>query len=147
MLGRPGRISSALEIMLDGPIGAASFNNEFGRPNILGYFRTFEQQVAMNGRSALRGYHKPIMIAGGLGNIRRDHVEKLPISPGAKIIVLGGPALLIGLGGGAASSVGAGASSAGAGFCLGPAWQPEIQRGPGEVIDACWGLGADNRSR
>jgi len=142
--GRPNRISSALEIMLDGPIGAASFNNEFGRPNILGYFRTFEQQVAMDGRSPLRGYHKPIMIAGGLGNIRREHVEKLPIAPGAKIIVLGGPALLIGLGGGAASSVGAGASSAELDFASVQRGNPEMQRRAQEVIDACWGLGADN---
>ncbi len=107
-LGRPDRIASALDIMLEGPIGAASFNNEFGRPGIAGYFRSFEQRVPSDGRSALRGYHKPIMIAGGLGNIRRSHVEKAPVVAGARIVVLGGPALLIGLGGGAASSLGRG---------------------------------------
>jgi phosphoribosylformylglycinamidine synthase len=143
-LGRPDRISSALEIMLDGPIGAASFNNEFGRPNILGYFRTFEQRVETGERSPLRGYHKPIMIAGGLGNIRRDHVDKLAIAPGAKIIVLGGPALLIGLGGGAASSVGAGASSADLDFASVQRGNPEMQRRAQEVIDACWSLGDEN---
>jgi phosphoribosylformylglycinamidine synthase len=141
---RPGRIASALQIMLDGPIGAASFNNEFGRPNILGYFRTFEQHVEAPGRSALRGYHKPIMIAGGLGNIRRSHVEKRPIAPGAKIIVLGGPALLIGLGGGAASSVSAGASSADLDFASVQRGNPEMQRRAQEVIDACWALGDEN---
>ena len=105
--GRPERIVSALQIMIDGPIGAAAFNNEFGRPGIYGYFRTFEQRVETPGRSPLRGYHKPIMIAGGLGNIRRSHVEKAPVVAGAKIVVLGGPSMLIGLGGGAASSMGA----------------------------------------
>ena len=143
-LGRPDRIVSALQIMLEGPIGAAAFNNEFGRPNILGYFRTFEQRVAAEGRSPLRGYHKPIMIAGGLGNIRRQHVEKAPIVPGAKIVVLGGPAMLIGLGGGAASSMGAGASSADLDFASVQRGNPEIQRRAQEVIDACWALGAEN---
>jgi phosphoribosylformylglycinamidine synthase len=142
--GRPGRIASPLQIMLDGPIGAASFNNEFGRPNILGYFRTFEQRVETAGRAAVRGYHKPIMIAGGLGNIRRSHVEKRPIAPGAKIIVLGGPALLIGLGGGAASSVGAGASHADLDFASVQRGNPEMQRRAQEVIDACWALGDEN---
>ncbi|HEX7373569.1 MAG TPA: hypothetical protein VF277_01230, partial [Steroidobacteraceae bacterium] len=110
--GKPERIVDALQIMLEGPIGAAAFNNEFGRPNIYGYFRTFEQRVESAGRSPLRGYHKPIMIAGGLGNIRRPLVEKAKVVPGAKIVVLGGPAMLIGLGGGAASSMGSGAISA-----------------------------------
>ena len=110
--------------MLEGPIGAAAFNNEFGRPNICGYFRTFEQRVESPGRSPLRGYHKPIMIAGGLGNIRRAHVEKAPVAPGAKIVVLGGPAMLIGLGGGAASSMGAGASPSRPRFRLRAARQP-----------------------
>src|SRR5882724_11881190 len=108
---RPGRIASALEIMTEGPIGGASFNNEFGRPNICGYFRTFEQPAAAAGsgvKLTSYGYHKPIMIAGGLGNIRRSQVEKSDIPPGAKLIVLGGPAMLIGLGGGAASSRGSG---------------------------------------
>ena len=143
-LGKPDRIASALGIMLEGPIGAASFNNEFGRPNVCGYFRTFEQRVDSAGRSPLRGYHKPIMIAGGLGNIRRQHVEKAEIVPGAKIVVLGGPAMLIGLGGGAASSVGAGASSADLDFASVQRGNPEIQRRAQEVIDACWALGAEN---
>lgn len=102
--GKPDRIVSALDIMLEGPIGAAAFNNEFGRPNLCGYFRSFEQQV----KGEVWGYHKPIMIAGGLGNIRRQHVEKHKIPADAKIIVLGGPAMLIGMGGGAASSVASG---------------------------------------
>jgi phosphoribosylformylglycinamidine synthase len=143
-LGKPDRIVSALAIMLEGPIGAASFNNEFGRPGICGYFRTFEQRVEAEGRSPLRGYHKPIMIAGGLGNIRRQHVEKSVIVAGAKIVVLGGPAMLIGLGGGAASSVGAGASSADLDFASVQRGNPEIQRRAQEVIDACWGLGETN---
>jgi phosphoribosylformylglycinamidine synthase len=143
-LGKPDRIASALEIMLEGPIGAASFNNEFGRPNILGYFRSFEQRVESAGRSALRGYHKPIMIAGGMGNIRRMHVEKATIVPGSKIVVLGGPAMLIGLGGGAASSVGAGASAADLDFASVQRGNPEMQRRAQEVIDACWTLGEEN---
>jgi phosphoribosylformylglycinamidine synthase len=143
-LGKPDRIASALEIMLEGPIGAASFNNEFGRPNILGYFRSFEQRVESVGRSALRGYHKPIMIAGGMGNIRRMHVEKATIVPGSKIVVLGGPAMLIGLGGGAASSVGAGASAADLDFASVQRGNPEMQRRAQEVIDACWTLGEEN---
>jgi phosphoribosylformylglycinamidine synthase len=143
-LGKPDRIASALDIMLEGPIGAASFNNEFGRPNILGYFRSFEQRVESAGRSALRGYHKPIMIAGGMGNIRRMHVEKATIVPGSKIVVLGGPAMLIGLGGGAASSVGAGASAADLDFASVQRGNPEMQRRAQEVIDACWTLGEEN---
>ncbi len=143
--GKPDRIASALQIMLDGPIGAAAFNNEFGRPNILGYFRTYEQRVAnSNSRAALRGYHKPIMIAGGLGNIRRDHVEKSVVTVGAKIVVLGGPAMLIGLGGGAASSVGSGTSTADLDFASVQRGNPEMQRRAQEVIDACWQLGSDN---
>jgi phosphoribosylformylglycinamidine synthase len=143
-LGKPDRIASALDIMLEGPIGASSFNNEFGRPNILGYFRSFEQRVESAGRSALRGYHKPIMIAGGMGNIRRMHVEKATIVPGSKIVVLGGPAMLIGLGGGAASSVGAGASAADLDFASVQRGNPEMQRRAQEVIDACWTLGEEN---
>ena len=142
--GKPGRIVDALQIMLDGPIGAAAFNNEFGRPNIYGYFRTFEQRVESAGRSPLRGYHKPIMIAGGLGNIRRPLVEKAPVVPGAKIVVLGGPAMLIGLGGGAASSMGSGASSADLDFASVQRGNPEIQRRAQEVIDACSALGVDS---
>jgi phosphoribosylformylglycinamidine synthase len=143
-LGRPGRIASALDIMLEGPIGAASFNNEFGRPAIAGYFRSFEQRVRITGRSDLRGYHKPIMIAGGLGNVRRGHVEKAAVTAGARIVVLGGPALLIGLGGGAASSLGAGSSSTDLDFASVQRGNPEMQRRAQEVIDACWAMGNDN---
>jgi phosphoribosylformylglycinamidine synthase len=146
--GRPGRIASALDIMIEGPIGAAAFNNEFGRPNILGYFRTFETELESGRestmRAALRGYHKPIMIAGGLGNVRRMHVEKSDVPPGAKVVVLGGPAMLIGLGGGAASSVGSGASAEDLDFASVQRGNPEIQRRAQEVIDQCWALGAAN---
>ena len=142
--GRPGRIASALDIMVEGPIGAASFNNEFGRPAICGYFRTFEQQAAGDPAERVRGYHKPIMIAGGLGNIRREHVEKGEVPVGAKLVVLGGPAMLIGLGGGAASSVGSGASSADLDFASVQRGNAEIQRRAQEVIDTCWELGDKN---
>jgi phosphoribosylformylglycinamidine synthase len=135
--GKPDRIVSALEIMHDGPIGGAAFNNEFGRPNICGYFRTFEQAAHGDPGGRIRGYHKPIMIAGGLGNVRRKHVEKSEIPVGAKIIVLGGPAMLIGLGGGAASSVNSGASSADLDFASVQRGNPEIQRRAQEVIDRC----------
>jgi phosphoribosylformylglycinamidine synthase len=143
-LGRPARIASALEIMLEGPIGAAAFNNEFGRPNILGYFRTFEQELPASGRAHLRGYHKPIMIAGGVGNVRRQHVEKAEVPAGARIVVLGGPSMLIGLGGGAASSVGSGASSEDLDFASVQRGNPEMQRRAQEVIDRCWELGDRN---
>ncbi|OQX46210.1 MAG: phosphoribosylformylglycinamidine synthase, partial [Candidatus Sedimenticola endophacoides] len=106
--GKPGRIVSALDIMLEGPIGGASFNNEFGRPNLCGYFRTFEERVAGPDGDELRGYHKPIMLAGGLGNIREEHIEKQTFPAGSPLVVLGGPAMLIGLGGGAASSMASG---------------------------------------
>ena len=123
--------------MIDGPIGGAAFNNEFGRPNICGYFRTFEQAAHGDPGGRVRGYHKPIMIAGGLGNVRRKHVEKCEIPVGAKIVVLGGPAMLIGLGGGAASSVSSGASSADLDFASVQRGNPEIQRRAQEVIDRC----------
>ncbi|MBV6415531.1 MAG: Phosphoribosylformylglycinamidine synthase [Steroidobacteraceae bacterium] len=142
--GKPDRIASALEIMLEGPIGAAAFNNEFGRPNICGYFRTFEARGAADPPQRVRGYHKPIMIAGGVGNVRRMHVEKGEVPVGAKIIVLGGPAMLIGLGGGAASSVGSGSSSAALDFASVQRGNPEIQRRAQEVIDRCWAMGAAN---
>jgi phosphoribosylformylglycinamidine synthase len=138
--GKPDRIASALAIMIEGPIGGASFNNEFGRPNIAGYFRTFEAEVG----GEVRGYHKPIMIAGGLGNIGSQHVEKRAIGPGAKIIVIGGPAMLIGLGGGAASSMATGASAAELDFASVQRANAEMQRRCQEVIDRCWALGADN---
>ena len=136
-IGKPGRIVSALDIMIDGPIGGAAFNNEFGRPNICGYFRSFEQAAAGDPANRTRGYHKPIMIAGGMGNVRRKHVEKSEIPVGAKVVVLGGPAMLIGLGGGAASSMGSGASSADLDFASVQRGNPEIQRRAQEVIDRC----------
>jgi phosphoribosylformylglycinamidine synthase len=142
-IGKPDRIVSALDIMIEGPIGGAAFNNEFGRPNICGYFRSFEQAAAGDAENRTRGYHKPIMIAGGLGNVRRKHVEKSEIPVGARIVVLGGPAMLIGLGGGAASSMGSGASSADLDFASVQRGNPEIQRRAQEVIDRCsarWNL-------
>ena len=142
--GRPARIASALDIMLEGPIGAAAFNNEFGRPGILGYFRSFEQRVAGERESEVRGYHKPIMIAGGLGNVRRAHVEKRPVPPGAPLVLLGGPAMLIGLGGGAASSQGSGAGSEALDFASVQRGNPEMQRRAQQVIDACWAMGEGN---
>ena len=142
--GAPARIASALEIMLEGPIGAASFNNEFGRPAVCGYFRTFEQRAAGDAPERVRGYHKPIMIAGGLGNVRRAHVDKAEVPVGAKLVVLGGPAMLIGLGGGAASSVGSGSSSADLDFASVQRGNAEIQRRAQEVIDRCWALGEQN---
>src|SRR5215469_9922299 len=142
--GVPARIATPLDIMIEGPIGAAAFNNEFGRPAVCGYFRTFEQPAAGDVPGRVRGYHKPIMIAGGLGNIRRAHVEKLDVPVGAKLIVLGGPAMLIGLGGGAASSVASGASSAALDFASVQRGNPEMQRRAQEVIDHCWSLGECN---
>ena len=139
--GKPSQIASALEIMIDGPVGAASFNNEFGRPNTCGYFRTYEQKTADN---EVRGYHKPIMLAGGIGNIREDHVEKGLISDGDVLIVLGGPAMLIGLGGGAASSVGSGDQSQELDFASVQRANPEMQRRAQEVINACVNLGKKN---
>jgi phosphoribosylformylglycinamidine synthase len=138
--GKPDRIASSLEIMTEGPIGGASFNNEFGRPALCGYFRTFEQEVG----GALWGYHKPIMIAGGMGSIRETQVDKLPLVPGAHIVVLGGPAMLIGLGGGAASSVGSGQGQEELDFASVQRGNPEMQRRCQEVIDACWALDERN---
>ena len=138
------RIATPLEIMLDGPLGAAAFNNEFGRPGIVGYFRTYEQRVAGDPPGVARGYHKPIMLAGGLGNIRRMHVEKNDVPPGAQLVVLGGPAMLIGLGGGAASSLGSGSSAADLDFASVQRGNPEMQRRAQEVIDRCWALGDAN---
>ena len=138
--GKPDRIVSALDIMIEGPIGGAAFNNEFGRPNLCGYFRTFEADFA----GERRGYHKPIMIAGGYGNIREEHVDKPEFAPGAKLVVLGGPAMLIGLGGGAASSMTTGSSSADLDFASVQRQNPEIERRCQEVIDQCWQLGDTN---
>jgi phosphoribosylformylglycinamidine synthase len=143
-LGTPARIASALDIMIEGPIGAAAFNNEFGRPAVCGYFRTFEQRAAGDPPGRVRGYHKPIMIAGGLGNIRRGDVEKLDVPAGAKLIVLGGPAMLIGLGGGAASSLGSGSSSAELDYASVQRGNPEMQRRAQEVINHCWAQGEHN---
>jgi phosphoribosylformylglycinamidine synthase len=142
--GKPQRIASALEIMIAAPLGAAGFNNEFGRPNTCGYFRTFEQASVETGRTVLRGYHKPIMIAGGLGNVRPGDVEKKEVAIGAPLIVLGGPSMLIGLGGGAASSVGSGQSSSDLDFASVQRGNAEIQRRAQEVIDRCVGLGEAN---
>ena len=139
--GKPTQIASALDIMIDAPIGAASFNNEFGRPNTCGYFRTYEQQTF---NEEVRGYHKPIMLAGGIGNIKENHVEKGVISNGDKIIVLGGPAMLIGLGGGAASSVGSGDQNEDLDFASVQRANPEMQRRTQEVISACANLGNSN---
>ncbi|HEX4619233.1 MAG TPA: phosphoribosylformylglycinamidine synthase [Steroidobacteraceae bacterium] len=143
-LGAPARIATALEIMTEGPIGAASFNNEFGRPAVCGYFRTLEVETPGDRPGRARGYHKPIMVAGGLGNIRRAHVEKAGVPPGAPLVVLGGPAMLIGLGGGAASSLGSGSSSADLDFASVQRGNPEMQRRAQEVIDHCWSLGERN---
>ncbi|WP_333838531.1 phosphoribosylformylglycinamidine synthase, partial [Acinetobacter schindleri] len=132
--GKPSRMASPLQIMIEGPLGGAAFNNEFGRPALNGYFRTFEQNV--NGE--VKGFHKPIMIAGGYGNIRSDHVEKDAIQPGDLLIVLGGPAMLIGLGGGAASSVDSGKLGENLDFASVQRENPEMERRCQEVIDTCW---------
>lgn len=142
--GKPDRIVSALDIMIEGPIGGAAFNNEFGRPALTGYFRTFEQKVNGAAGEEVRGYHKPIMIAGGLGNIRGEHVEKGEIPVGAKLICLGGPAMQIGLGGGAASSMSSGTSSADLDFASVQRDNPELERRCQEVIDQCWQQGDEN---
>jgi phosphoribosylformylglycinamidine synthase len=142
--GKPDRIVSALDIMLEAPLGGAAFNNEFGRPNILGYFRTYEERVDSHNGLEIRGYHKPIMLAGGLGNIRREHIQKKEIPVGAKLIVLGGPAMNIGLGGGAASSMDSGASSEDLDFASVQRENPEMERRCQEVIDRCWQMGENN---
>ncbi|HEX4416951.1 MAG TPA: phosphoribosylformylglycinamidine synthase [Kofleriaceae bacterium] len=155
-IGSPARIASALEIMTDGPLGGAAFNNEFGRPAVLGYFRTFESTAA-DGPAAggpgprprpdevtARGYHKPVMLAGGIGAMRPGHIAKAPVPEGAALIVLGGPAFLIGLGGGAASSLAQGASAEDLDFASVQRDNPEIQRRCQEVIDRCWALGDRN---
>ncbi|WVF73012.1 phosphoribosylformylglycinamidine synthase [Kwoniella sp. CBS 6097] len=137
-IGKPAHIASALDIMIEAPLGAAAFNNEFGRPALGGYFRTFLMETASSsGAKEWRGYHKPIMIAGGLGNVRPAYARKDKISPGSKVIVLGGPGMLIGLGGGAASSMASGASSADLDFASVQRENPEMQRRCQQVIDAC----------
>ncbi|MFT4861680.1 MAG: phosphoribosylformylglycinamidine synthase [Pseudohongiellaceae bacterium] len=143
--GKPAHIASALDIMIEAPLGGAAFNNEFGRPNLCGYFRTFEEvKINSAGEAEVRGYHKPIMIAGGIGNIREMHVEKGEIDIGAKLIVLGGPAMLIGLGGGAASSMAAGAGNEDLDFASVQRENAEMERRCQEVIDQCWQLGEAN---
>ena len=142
--GRPARIASALDIMLEGPIGGAAFNNEFGRPNVCGYFRTFEEKVPGPNGEEVRGYHKPIMLAGGIGNIRESDVHKGEIPEGSPLVVLGGPALRIGLGGGAASSMASGASHQDLDFASVQRENAEMQRRCQEVIDRCWALGDAN---
>ncbi|MBC8041468.1 MAG: phosphoribosylformylglycinamidine synthase, partial [Opitutaceae bacterium] len=145
--GKPARIVSALDIMIDGPLGAAAFNNEFGRPNINGYFRTYEAEVpsaTTPDTTELRGYHKPIMLAGGLGNIQEGHIQKGDILPGDHLIVLGGPAMLIGLGGGAASSMASGSGNEDLDFASVQRDNAEMERRCQEVIDRCWALGAEN---
>jgi phosphoribosylformylglycinamidine synthase len=138
--GRPRRMASALQIMLEGPIGGASFNNEFGRPNLAGYFRSYEQPVS----GEMRGYHKPIMIAGGLGNIDARHTAKQALGVGALLIQLGGPGMLIGLGGGAASSMDTGVNHEDLDFDSVQRGNAEIERRAQEVLDRCWTLGDAN---
>jgi phosphoribosylformylglycinamidine synthase len=144
--GKPDRIASALEIMIEAPLGGAAFNNEFGRPNLAGYFRTFEMEVEAGGGQGRRvyGYHKPIMVAGGIGNVRPADVQKTDIPAGAPIVVLGGPAMLIGLGGGAASSLASGSSQEDLDFASVQRDNAEMQRRCQEVIDRCVALGAGN---
>ena len=138
--GKPGHIASPLDIMIEGPIGGAAFNNEFGRPNLLGYFRTFEEKFD----GQVRGYHKPIMIAGGLGSIQAQQTHKDEIPEGALLIQLGGPGMLIGLGGGAASSMNTGTNDASLDFNSVQRGNPEIEHRAQEVIDRCWQLGDKN---
>ena len=140
----PERLATPEQIMVEGPIGAAAFNNEFGRPNLTGYFRTFHQDVEGPGGAERRGYHKPIMIAGGYGSVRPDHVDKHELPVGAVLIALGGPAMLIGLGGGSASSMATGAQSAELDFASVQRANPEMERRCQEVIDRCWAMGTDN---
>ena len=142
--GKPDRIVSALDIMVDGPLGAAAFNNEFGRPNINGYFRTFEEKAQGAAGEEVRGYHKPIMLAGGFGNMRKEHIDMQPMPAGTPIVLLGGPAMLIGLGGGAASSMASGSSAENLDFASVQRGNPEMERRCQEVIDRCWARLEDN---
>ncbi|KAH9993532.1 phosphoribosylformylglycinamidine synthase [Russula vinacea] len=142
--GRPAHIATALDIMIEGPLGAAAFNNEFGRPALTGYFRTFAERQSPGTKSAIRGYHKPIMLAGGLGNVRPQFAHKSKITPGANLVVLGGPGMLIGLGGGAASSQALGTGDAVLDFASVQRDNAEMQRRCQQVIDACVDLGADS---
>ena len=139
-VGIPSRIATPEQIMIDGPIGAAAFNNEFGRPNLGGYFRTFEQRVG----DRVYGYHKPIMIAGGLGNIREVHTHKCELPAGSLLIQLGGPGMRIGMGGGAASSMNAGTNTESLDFDSVQRANPEMERRAQEVLDRCWTMGEAN---
>lgn len=138
--GASSRMASALDIMTDGPLGGAAFNNEFGRPNVLGYFRAFEANVG----GVHYGYHKPIMLAGGIGNIRDDQTHKLALPKGTLLIVLGGPGMRIGIGGGAASSMSAGSNSEALDFASVQRGNPEMERRAQEVIDRCWEAAENN---
>ncbi|MDF1758950.1 MAG: phosphoribosylformylglycinamidine synthase [Coxiellaceae bacterium] len=142
--GKPANTASSLQIMLGGPIGAAAFNNEFGRPNLCGYFRSCEIALATDFGEVIRGYHKPIMIAGGLGQIRDQQVKKLPLEAESCLIVLGGPGMPIGLGGGAASSISSGENKADLDFASVQRANPEMERRAQEVINTCWAMGDDN---
>jgi phosphoribosylformylglycinamidine synthase len=137
---RPDRIASPLAIMTEGPVGAAAFNNEFGRPNLAGYFRAYEQEAG----GVVRGYHKPIMVAGGVGNVRAVHAHKAEVPAGALLVQIGGPGMLIGMGGGSASSMSTGANTADLDFDSVQRGNPEIQRRAQEVVDRCWALGEAN---
>jgi len=142
--GKPEHIASPLQIMIDGPLGGAAFNNEFGRPNLGGYFRVYEQTVGVGADAQRRGYHKPIMIAGGLGSISASQTKKIAFPPGTLLIQLGGPGMRIGMGGGAASSMAAGANAASLDFDSVQRGNPEIERRAQEVINHCWALGDSN---
>jgi phosphoribosylformylglycinamidine synthase len=142
--GKPEHIASPLQIMIDGPLGGAAFNNEFGRPNLGGYFRVFEQTVGEGTDAQRRGYHKPIMIAGGLGSIAASQTNKTAFPAGTLLVQLGGPGMRIGMGGGAASSLAAGANAAALDFDSVQRGNPEIERRAQEVINHCWALGDSN---
>ncbi|MCX8517086.1 MAG: phosphoribosylformylglycinamidine synthase, partial [Rhodoferax sp.] len=139
--GKPAHIASPLQIMIEGPLGAAAFNNEFGRPNLLGYFREYEQTVVTDQDCLQRGYHKPIMLAGGLGVVDASQTHKVPFPAGSLLIQLGGPGMRIGMGGSAASSMATGANAAQLDFDSVQRGNPEIQRRAQEVINQCWLLG------
>ncbi|MDH5206193.1 MAG: phosphoribosylformylglycinamidine synthase, partial [Hylemonella sp.] len=142
--GKPEHIASPLQIMIEGPLGGAAFNNEFGRPNLAGYFREYEQSVASDQDTVARGYHKPIMIAGGVGSIDAGLTHKIEFAAGTLLIQLGGPGMRIGMGGGAASSMATGANAAELDFDSVQRGNPEIERRAQEVINHCWSLGEHN---
>ncbi|RYY49366.1 MAG: phosphoribosylformylglycinamidine synthase, partial [Comamonadaceae bacterium] len=142
--GKPAHIASPLQIMTEGPLGGAAFNNEFGRPNLLGYFREYEQTIVSDVDTVRRGYHKPIMIAGGLGSIDAAQTKKILFPAGSLLIQLGGPGMRIGMGGSAASSMATGANAAELDFDSVQRGNPEIERRAQEVINHCWQQGAGN---